>query len=167
MLKYKKDLRNCISRNKLSIPRYDNVRFYDGFLWKEKDDLLQNSIPDESMPDKGAGAACRHAPYFIQANQSGPAVIKAPRKLGELHFISGIWNMEVVSHECFHATMHICELLNIQPAVDIIYEEMAAYIHGELVDATYRWLWNVDPPRSYRKRASFKDWLISLMTKRL
>ena len=155
MIKYKKDLTNCLSQAKFPISQYE-TRYYSGFLWKDRKSLAANIILDADEKDDDMDGICCHSSYFVGRNTASPYQIKCPRKLGEIHFIADKWDLEVVSHECLHATINIARMLNCHPFYDINYEEQVCYIHGELVDMVYRWLWQANPKRSIWKMAWIK-----------
>lgn len=157
MIKRNKDLTNCLSQQKFPIFRWAS-RFYKGFLWRDHDSMINNVILDDGGSD--CRAVCTHASYVMMFPEDGPNIIKAPRYLGELHFVKRDWNLEVVSHECTHALLNICRAMNIHPFLEIHYEEQAAYKLGVLVDNVYTWLWSIDPPR-VSLRQSIKRWLQS------
>jgi len=91
---------------------------------------------------------------------------RVPPKAGELHFIAGEWDLELVAHECFHATVVairaygldsklICDgsmgaslgrWLDDPDRGKVPDEELAAYINGELVAEVWKWLGAVDGP---------------------
>lgn len=169
MIKYKKDLTCCKAKARFPITRYGKHNFYEGYLWTDRESMEKNVVDDSNSESEDKTAACAvHAPFFVrQDGATGPFKVSAPHRLGELHFIASSWDMEIVSHECYHATTNICRLLHIDPLIDIMYEEAAAYIHGELVDMVYRWLWDVDPGSTKWRRkiqlSSIKEWLVKFM----
>lgn len=150
-IRYKKDKNAVFAATKLPISRFAG-HHYMAYLWKNQTGMIVNAPKDMDANDD-TGAYCCHAHYWAGFPDNGRAKINAPKRLGEIHFVQSNWNMEYVAHECFHATKHICTILQINPAANIQYEERAAYIHGEMVDRCYRWLWEVDRP----KKALWKE----------
>lgn len=121
--------------------------YYRGYVWDSVEAMREGIKDDEDDYAKAIGA-CTHAHYIQMIKDSGHAINKAPRRMGELHFVTQIWDAEVVSHECFHATTNICRICNVWPAVNIEYEEFGAYVQGTLTQAVYGWLWEVDSKHS-------------------
>lgn len=96
-------------------------------------------------------------------------------RLGELHFAQGKgWDMEIVAHEVSHAALSTARAIGVSPAGifsfsghtshhlkltpayqaaapsvqdDFTDEEAYCYIHGDLFNQVYRWIWTVDPPQ--------------------
>lgn len=143
-IKYKKDWVGCIAHTKIEI-KYFPKHYYRVFLWRNLDALRDNVANPEEVSDT-CGGLCVHATYFSYFDSYGHQYNRARRYMGELHFLHGTWDTDTVAHECYHATNNICKVLNIQPQLRIEYEELAAYIHGELVHDVYCWLWKVSPP---------------------
>ena len=97
-------------------------------------------------------------------------------RLGEIHFAQGKGrNMEIVAHEVSHAALSVARAVGVTPdnvfsftgglshslkltpafqsadaaaQDDFSDEEAYCYIHGDLFDQVYSWLWKVDPPRT-------------------
>lgn len=81
-------------------------------------------------------------------------------KLGEIHFVSGTWDVNTVAHECTHAVLHrlrYCEpgpravLDEFAEDYDQEDEEVIAYEAGDWVEAVLCWLTNNDPASPYPK----------------
>lgn len=135
----KKDLTHCLSRAKIFIGH--GGRYYMAYLWDDRNSMHENATTDIDG-EMGDGLCC-HAPYLCMIQEDGMRR-RFPRKLGEMHFLQGKWDMEVVAHECFHATNHTCKAFGVNPQEDIEQEEFAAYVQGELTNQAYKWLWDVD-----------------------
>lgn len=88
-------------------------------------------------------------PTLIEICENGTEKEVVFPKLGEIHFVSGKWDMEVVSHELMHAIIHCMRVLS-PTATDVIEqvgesEEVICYLFGRWVDQVYRKLWESDP----------------------
>lgn len=142
-IKHQKDMSRCIAWGDIYI-NYFPGHYYRVFLWKDQAAMLDNTTLDGEERDEACGGIACHAPYIGCIGNDGRSMNRAPKRLGEIHFIRDSWNMEVVAHECFHASNNVCKILNIDPQDDIVLEERAAYIQGELVDEIYGWLWKMD-----------------------
>ncbi len=143
MIKRKKDLTHCLGMAHFSVFRWES-RFYRGYLWQDQASMVDNIDFEDTSDNDSCYAACTHAPLATTFPKDGPITVRAPRLLGELHFIRGKWNLEVVSHECLHALKNICLAMNIQFMLDNMHEEKAAYIHGVMVKEVYAWLCHKD-----------------------
>ena len=146
-VKFKKDLTRCLAHTKIDIHLFPG-KYYKVFLWEDLDAMRANIRPDEGeeIEDGCIGMTC-HNHYRLDALPNGSLRVKSAKYLGEIHFLRNVWDAEVVAHECFHATNNICKLLMLNPQLDIMLEERAAYMHGELVNDVYKWLWRVQPPK--------------------
>lgn len=141
-IKFKKDLSGCIARANIELDGFPG-HYYRVFLWKDQASMIANVIDDDA---ENAAAMCVHNKYYCKVADTGHPVSAVPKYMGEMHFIDPDWCLEYVAHECFHASNNICIVLCINPAVHIQYEEYAANIYGELVEAVYNWLWQTKPP---------------------
>jgi len=70
--------------------------------------------------------------------------------LGDIHFVRGKWDLEVVTHECLHAIAHYTASRGLVPLGSLDSdmtkdEEPKCYLMGRLVDQIYRELWVADP----------------------
>ena len=137
--KLKKDLTHCISQCKITVGTCG--RYYLAYLWDNRDAMHKNASED-NFEEIGDGICC-HSQYVIKVGENG-VQRRFPRRIGEIHFLRKKWDMEVVSHECFHATNHICRIVGVKPQEDIEQEEFAAYVQGELTNQAYRWLWDTE-----------------------
>lgn len=128
------------------------------------------------MGERGSIPACTWWRRFVLRLLPGWLAVRllpfewsTPPKAGELHFCVGSWDMEIAAHECLHATIGAARAYKLDPKKvfdgsgelssalastpaakalpgKLSDEEIACYIHGELVGEVYRWLWTVDPP---------------------
>lgn len=157
-IKHSKDMSQCVAWNDFYTDYFPG-HYYRVCLWKDRRAMLDNTLHnDEEGSDEDCGGITCHAPYTARIGNDGRSMNRAPKRLGEIHFIQDDWNLEVVAHECFHASNHICKILNINPQTEILFEERAAYIHGELVDEVYGWLWRTDPPHRCGMLRSLARW---------
>lgn len=153
-IKYKRNESKVIARSKVLIDGLPN-RYYSVFLWSDRAAMMA-AFPNDIQEHDNTDAFCCHGLIvFGQPNNQGPVRIRTARRVGEIHFLTGKWDMEVVAHECFHATMHICEIMAVEPMRHIEMQEIAAYLHGEMVDKIYRWLWQVESKNNKKHPAWF------------
>lgn len=130
--------------------------YYDVFLWEDQKSFDENTNDNE--PEEAAGCV-NFAPTRLLISQDGSIHKKIPpKKMGEVHFIKGKWDMEIVAHELCHAligrlrhnaTLKLCDV--IQQNDDA--EEIICYEFGRWVDQTYRWLWENDPNGEWEKNS--------------
>jgi len=184
----KKDLTNLIS--KMRITPYGGRHFFDCYLWETREDLQANAyVEDDPCKDSPSNGCCIRMPYILRFKRPAwmpawawlkrvlpewvlnlfikPTVFNYPR-LGELHFASGgVWDMEIVSHECAHAALSLTRAYGALPQNVFAFdgsiahslerfegysdEELHCYFSGELMAQVYRWLWTVDPDDKWRK----------------
>jgi hypothetical protein len=154
-----KDMSRCVASCKLYIP--DSRHFWTVYLWDSVEALAPCSDREEATAEYAARCeeagvtmtvtgACCHMPEF-QRHEGGQWVAHRLPKLGELHFVKDIWNLEIVAHECRHTESSAHAALGIplpnseQHGQDINAEEDACYYLGGLIDNVYRWLWQVNP----------------------
>jgi len=110
MVNGKKNLKNCIARTR--VESYDGNKFWRVYVWKTSKDLCEQVLHD----DDGGCYAC-HCPMEFYENVITGAKRSHP-VMGELHFVSGEWNIETVSHECCHAMMQFNEAHNLKDSQD-------------------------------------------------
>lgn len=81
-------------------------------------------------------------------------------KLGEIHFLSGSWDVNTVAHEATHALLQRLRYLapgpdrvlnEMSPDYDEEDEEVIAYEMGDWVEALLSWLSAQDPASPYPK----------------
>lgn len=115
------------------------------FLWRDKKSFIANTKQTDEHT-----VACHCCASILVDPESGE--ILPSKKLGEVHFLAGKWNMEIVSHELQHAIVHrmrcLCPSFN-KIDLDINAEEEICYEFGEWLSNTYRWLWEQDKPSSW------------------
>lgn len=158
-------------------------RFYSVYLWDTLEDLRRNSVntsADDTLVD-GHAYACYLEDCFLRKPSKNRCwqwilehvVDAAARKLGvpwtrvgytrrvhpklgEIHFASGAWTVDLVAHEVFHAVSHIMNYIG--PAGDECVQraqgprfstgnaqEDVAYVMGHMTRNIFDWLWEVDP----------------------
>lgn len=114
-------------------------------LWREQMDMLEHlGAPDEI----GIQAVTLFDSYA--ENPVTGEVSPSTCKIAELHFVVDMWNMNVVTHEVFHAIVHRMRLM--YPGASLLpYEEYAdaeeeiAYELGNWSEKVFTWLFNNDP----------------------
>lgn len=127
-------------------PHYWNI-----FLWKDKESFAANTTQTD---DK---TICCHCCMPILVDPESGELLPG-NKLGEVHFIAGKWDMEVVAHELQHAIIHrircLCPSLR-QILDDIEAEEEICYEFGKWMNNAYRWLWEHDPSSTWKRADGF------------
>ncbi len=114
------------------------------YLWKTREAFQQNT---------GIGpysCAC-HVPteqrleFRKQRGKPAIEIYHPPPLLGELHFIVGKWDTEIVHHEMTHALLHRLRAFGVHlESLDMDDEEPHCYVAGRWADQVYRWLWATD-----------------------
>lgn len=131
--------------------------YYKVFLWKDRADYEEAAKPEK--PD--VTTAMCVSDLYIRDDGSW----EVHPKLGEIHFQSGDWDVNIVSHEVLHATLHRTRYVapftdavmnDLAPSFDSEDEETIAYEHGAWVESCMRWLTNTDP-RSIYPASTFGD----------
>ena len=103
----------------------DSPRYYEIYLWDDKIALQKYLL--EKNKQTTLGLTCNEP---VQAHIN---------KIGEIHFAEGEWDLNIVAHECEHATMNIMRLLNLDYR-QVVNEERICYLNGRLVQSVYHWL---------------------------
>lgn len=149
------------------------------YLWADKDAMYA------ATGEQGCDACAVHVPYIsghaytwwqallriatMGVVDLGEQVRKHPVKSGELHFIAGEWDEEIVANECLHLTVGITWAYQLSPShifsgsgevspgvasrcvaaglpeSAVSDNELFCYLHGDMVRQVYRWLWEVNP----------------------
>lgn len=140
--KLRKDETKLVAKWKVkssALPYYFHV-----FLWEDRESYLQNTVGSERS------LGCVNLAPWLELN-AGASFRKHVRpKLGEIHFIKDVWNMNIVAHELCHAIIH--RIRTIGPSMsDVVNqvggsEEEVCYEFGRWMDCLYRSLWDVNPP---------------------
>ena len=129
--------------------------YYHVFLWEDQKSFDENTNDN----DPGIAAGCvNFAPLRLLISGDDGRVLKKviPKKMGEVHFIKGKWDMEIVAHELCHAligrlrhnaTLKICDVIQQNNGA----EETICYEFGRWVDQIYRKLWAEDPNVDWKK----------------
>ena len=142
-VKADKDLSRLFASTKFYLP--DSVRHIAVYLWEDADALNANIPEGDQHPD--IGACCCH-PVFIANYSSGIYTAKfASAVVGELHFIKDDWTVEHVAHESFHFVVAYSEAIGINIYANRELGERMTYLHGQLVNSLYKWLWEVNTPK--------------------
>lgn len=106
----------------------DSTRYYEVYLWNDKVALQQYL---DKKKQTTIGLTCNEPRHSHS------------KRIGEIHFAVGQWDLNIVAHECLHATMNIMHLLSLDYA-QVENEERICYLHGRLVQAVYQWLFEVE-----------------------
>lgn len=131
---YHADLSRVVARKKFLVE--GSRRYFEVFLWESTDALQKDNECRNGVCEKNILGVTCPAPY-----KDGTT----PEILGEIHFARNSWNLEVVAHECLHATIHAMHVYNIDLLNGFMEEEeRLCYLHGHLFEDVYRWLWNLE-----------------------
>ena len=141
-----KNVDKCVAQWKLKAD--EKPYYWHVYLWEDQASFMNNTGPDvgskllnDHMP---TGCHCA-VPTLI--DQDTGQLVPDP-KIGEIHFIKGKWDMEVVAHELLHAMFHKLNTLCICPKAiseDMDRQEPVCYEFGAWMDILYRKLWEADP----------------------
>lgn len=119
------------------------------FLWRNQADFIKGANPEK----KASRAMCLTDTYLDE--DQNPCVVS---KLGEIHFVSGNWTVNTVTHEVIHGLLHRLRYVEptwekvipeFSPEYDISYEETIAYEGGDWVEVLLSWLTENDPESKY------------------
>lgn len=124
--------------------------YWHVFLWRDKAAFIAGT---HGMED-GLASGC-HCPCPTLVDPESGELLPAP-KVGEVHFIAGKWDMEVVAHELQHAILHRLRVLCPSPQSILVRDEIEAeeevcYEFGRWFAHIYRWLWDVDPSPRWQR----------------
>ena len=145
MIKINKDLSRLVERTKITAKSTSDGKrhYWDVFLWPDAEAF--NAATD----CEGASACHLCSPVLIDPESGEPC--PGP-KMGEVHFMCGRWNMEIVAHELAHALFHRLRFLC--PGRSFITdgcgymqmesEEVVCYEFGDWVHLVYTFLWTFD-----------------------
>lgn len=123
----------------------DSDRYVTVYLWEDVESLIANIPEGDGDPDMG-GCCC--TPKFILRYVDGLYIPDIPVDVvGEIHLLKDDWTMEVVAHEVFHFIIKYTNMAGLNLYADREIEEHMAYLHGQLVNSIYKWLWEVNPPK--------------------
>lgn len=113
-----------------------NQHFFMVYLWSTQDDMFANVPAPPPSPDSVACFAQQNILYskhpllnlyldtkifyFLQDTvKLGRRALMAlgwkihtGRRVGELHFVRGLWDWGVVAHECLHAILHALRIVD-------------------------------------------------------
>lgn len=115
--------------------------YYQLYLWAQISDLFKNTV--DNPP--GTVACCCFAPSYVECYENGECSgeLIAP-KLGELHFVVGKFDDEIIVHEVCHAVLHRMRFLTptAQQVMEQIgdAEETICYQMGFVFIAVKKWL---------------------------
>ena len=124
--------------------------YYDAFLWQSRAAMLENTLLDADGSDDRTRACCCHTPTRIRIEEDGAETVMPRWKLGEVHFVQGDWDVEVVVHELAHAQFETFRSLDTVQLDDVMEqngdaEETACYRLGRWVQSLGNWLAHADP----------------------
>lgn len=137
-----KDLSHCVARTRFVC--LDGRQFWRVYLWKDNESLINN------VGVTGDVRACHISMLYWENSTTGEK--RTTPLMGELHFVSNDWNIEVVSHECCHAMFLYNESHNLKyEGPEKTVEEQLCYLQGDLCLRVYRWLVKVDKHYKWRK----------------
>jgi len=131
--------------------------YFHVFLWQDQDSFDENTY--NKIPNSCVGCV-DFVPMVLFINEGTEIRIVKP-KLGEVHFIRGKWNTEIVAHELCHVL--IDRLRMVEPSVEKVIdqeddcEEDVCYWFGRLFNDIYRLLWETDPPKGWGTIENHKD----------
>ena len=136
--------------------------FYVVYMWADRASMIAAS--EDGLE---CNAFCCHNPWLERFFGAVRTRI-VPTFCGEMHFNSEYWNMEAVAHECLHASITLGGRIGLTPEKvfsgegdlspclpneltekcrsTLTDEELLCYIHGDMVDKVYRFLWECSPP---------------------
>ena len=143
MIKRIKDESRLVAKWKLSVGKR---HYFHVFLWDSRDSFEENTLGNEAGDSFGCVNLCPTA-YNVKGGEF--SLLDRP-KLGEVHFIKGMWTLEIVAHELCHALIHRLRMIPPTPKQVIEQEgdseEDICYWFGEATDWIYRVLFKEDPP---------------------
>lgn len=129
---------DCIDKTKIHIDNID--KSWRVYLWESCDYL------DSKFDETGVAACHSPMPYFYKVDEYGNFVkSRTSPVMGELHFVSKNWDIEVVSHECCHAMFAYLSshgVFDYRTKMEV--EEVYCYLLGDLTRKVYLWLYNKD-----------------------
>ena len=147
-----KDLSQCVCR--FILRSNEKPYYWHVYLWKDVDALYDNVGSDVSgKVDGGNYCMACHCAVPVLVDPETKQLVPSP-KLGELHFVLGEWDMEIIAHELLHALFYRMNTLGDcvdRVSLDMHKQEPVCYEFGRWVDEVYRKLWAVNPNRKWRK----------------
>jgi len=148
VIKRIKDESKLVAKWRLSVGKR---HYFHVFLWDGRDSFEENTLGNEVGDSFGCVNLC---PTVYNVKDGDFALVDRP-KLGEIHFIKGMWTLEIVAHELCHALIQRLRMIPPTPEQVIEQEgdseEDVCYWFGEVVDFIYRALWEADQPRTWEK----------------
>ncbi len=143
-----KDLSRLVARTRIRAK--GTPHFWDVFLWPDRRTMRANTGEKDPL-----AAALHQAVPVLADPESGDLLPR--RKMGEVHFCRGSWDMEVVAHELMHAVFWrlatLCpSCLAILRDGDMSKEEEVCYDFGRWVQHVYKFLWQHDQPKGWERK---------------
>ncbi len=132
-------------KSKYKIFCNDKYHYFHIFLWKTQKAFDENTL--DNIPKESA-ACVNLAPTIIEYSNKVEKEIIRP-KLGEIHFISKKWSLEIIAHELCHALVQRLRMIKKPTLQQVIEqyedsEEEICYEFGSWVDMIYRLLYKDD-----------------------
>lgn len=126
----------------------DKRHYFHVFLWKDQESFDNNTLGNRPGESRGC---VNLAPSIIECIGDKEREIIRP-KLGEIHFISNNWSLEIVAHELCHALVQRLRMLKTPTIQQVINQENSSeedicYEFGAWVDKIYRFVWENDKCR--------------------
>jgi hypothetical protein len=151
-IRHRKNRSQLVAEAWLSLEHHrpHRIRLY---LWATSEALEANSPGrgENSRTVSGrtgkAVGAFNAAPWSMFSHR---AALKVPWCIGELHFVRGSCDIEVLCHEIAHLQLHIQRVLvGVTPFTDMFSEEQLCYTIGRLTRRANAWL---HEHRAYRRQ---------------
>lgn len=144
-IKHRKDRSLLVAETEIRAEK-DRPHRLHAYLWSSVEAMHANT---HLAP--GSNAIACFCPALTRVRYLGRglsrhAVYKPFPLLGELHFVAGRWDTEVVHHELTHAALARLRAFGLIPeGMDMDeHEEPFCYVLGQWTDRVYRWLWKMD-----------------------
>jgi hypothetical protein len=123
--------------------------YFHVYLWNTLEDMHKNV--EDPTPDTMAYTS--YGLKIVEFIPKGITTIEKETvhpKLGEIHFVKGKWDLEIVAHELCHMLLNRLELL--EPSIDKVFnqkngvDENICYEHGQMLASLYESLLAIDEP---------------------
>ena len=148
----KKDISKVVYAFKFYFEIEGRRHFFHVYIWKDLESFLVNTLLPKD--DKAYGL-CRCSPIMLDYCDGVETRHFYP-KLGEIHFVVGEWDSEIISHEVEHASCcihgHYRDRLRRIMEGENEVEEEHCYIIGKMAREIYLKLWAVSPNKKWEKK---------------
>lgn len=151
-IRWKKDKRELLIQLKT---RVGKKHYFHTYLWRSREAMLFNVNGNSEEEPHLCACFCPTDIVFSVGREWDVYIIDRP-KIGEVHFVKDLWNLEVVVHELCHVLMHRFKTMA-QPNLVLTFgmmnplEESICYDFGIWVDKIYRALWEVNPNPKWKE----------------